>query len=350
MKAAVLTGVRKVEIREIPKPPIKNNDDVLLRTAVAGLCGSDLHYFFSDKIGNEKVLYPAIVGHECSAVIEAVGPAVKHFKPGDRVAVEPAISCGQCDQCKTGRPHTCRKVEFLGHPGERGGCLAEFFVMPEKNLYPIPSEMSFSEAMLAEPMSIALHARTLAGGTLGPAIAVLGTGPIGLSLILALKMEGTGKIYATDRSDARTAAAVKAGAEWSANPNREDIVSEIMKREPLGMNAVFEVSGDPEAIEQAVELVKPGGWIYQIGIPISDRVSYPIAKLRRKEVAIRNIRRQNRCLKRALLLIETKHLEVAWLATHAFNIDEAQKAFSTATDRTDGVLKATIAFRPQGTL
>jgi threonine dehydrogenase-like Zn-dependent dehydrogenase len=198
--------------------------------------------------------------------------------------------------------------------------------------------------MLAEPLSIALHARALAGGMLGPSIAVLGTGPIGLSLILALKLEGLGKIYATDRSDARAAAAIKAGAVWSANPGREDIVSEIMKREPLGMDAVFEVSGDPTAIEQTVELVKPGGWIYQIGIPISERVSYPIAKLRRKEVAIRNIRRQNRCLKRALLLIETKHLDVAWLATHAFKIDEAPKAFATAADRTDGVLKASIVF------
>lgn len=344
MKAAYLTGVRTVETRDIPIPEIKRPDDVLLRTAVAGLCGSDLHYFVADRVGGEPVAYPAIVGHECSAFVEAVGPAVKHVKPGDRVAVEPSISCGTCDQCRSGRPHTCRNIGFLGHPGERDGCLAEFFVMPEHNLFPVPESMTMTEAMLVEPLAIALHARTLAGGTLGPAIAVLGTGPIGLSLVQVLKAESYGKVYATDRSDARAAAAVKAGAVWSGNPERQDVVRDIMNKEPHGLDTVFEVSGDPAAIEQAFDLVKPGGWIYLIGIPMIDRIPYPAAKLRRKEIGLRNVRRQNRCLKRGLLLIEAKHLDVAWLSTHTFKIEEADKAFATAADRTDGVLKASIVF------
>jgi L-iditol 2-dehydrogenase len=344
MKAAYLTGARKVEICDIGKPLIKNDDDVLLKTAVAGLCGSDLHYFVVDRVGTEAVPYPAIVGHECSAVVEAVGPAVKRFRTGNRVAVEPSISCGECDQCLAGRPHTCRKISFLGHPGERDGCLAEYFVMPERNLFPVPETMTMSEAMLIEPLSIALHARALARGMLGPAIGVLGSGPIGLLLIQAIKTEGYGKIYASDRSEARVAAAIKAGAAWSGNPGTMDVAAEIMKQEPLGLDAVFEVSGDPEAIEQAVEMVKPGGWIFQIGIPLCERVSYPIAKLRRKEIGLLNVRRQNRCLERALLLVETKHLEVAWLATHGFKIEDAAKAFATAADRTDGVLKASIVF------
>ncbi|MBN1940248.1 MAG: alcohol dehydrogenase catalytic domain-containing protein [Candidatus Aminicenantes bacterium] len=344
MKAAYLTGIRKVEIRDIPVPAIRKGDHVLLRTAVAGLCGSDLHYFVSDRVGSEAVSYPAIVGHECSAVVEAVGSAVKRLKPGDRVAVEPSISCGECDQCRSGRPHTCRHIGFLGHPGERDGCFAEFFVLPERNLFPIPDAMSMTEAMLIEPLSIALHARSLAGGWLGPAVGVLGSGPIGLSLVQVLKIEGYGKTYATDRSDARASAAVKAGAVWSGNPERMDIVGEIMRREPLGLDAVFEVSGDPAAIEQAYDLVKPGGWIYQVGIPLAERMSYSTAKLRRKEIGIRHVRRQNRCIKRALLLVEAKHLDIAWLATHAFKIEETGKAFATAADRTDGVLKASIVF------
>ncbi len=161
MKAAVLTGMRSVEVRDVPDPKIQAPDEVLLRTAVAGLCGSDLHYFIADKVGSEKVAYPAIVGHECAAVVESIGPAVKKVKPGDRVAVEPAISCGTCDQCRGGRPHTCRTVGFLGHPGEKDGCLAELFTMPERNFYPIPPTMTPAEAMLAEPLSIALHALQL---------------------------------------------------------------------------------------------------------------------------------------------------------------------------------------------
>lgn len=344
MKAAFLTAPRKVEIRDVPKPLLKNDDDVLLRTAVAGLCGSDLHYFTADRVGNEAVPYPAVVGHECSAFVEAVGPSVKAFKAGDRVAVEPSISCGTCDQCLAGRPHTCRHVSFLGHPGERSGCLAEYFIMPERNLFSVPETLTMTEGMLVEPLSIALHARALAVGTLGPSIGVLGTGPIGLLLVQVLKTEGHGDIFSTDRSDARNAAALKAGAAWSGNPDRLDIVSEIFKRKPLGLDSVFEASGDPAAIEQAVELVKPGGWIYQIGIPLAERMSYLSSRMRRKEISLRFIRRQNRCVNQGLMLVQAKHLDIDWLATHTFKIEEAEKAFATAADRTDGVLKSSIVF------
>jgi L-iditol 2-dehydrogenase len=285
-----------------------------------------------------------IVGHECAAVVEAVGPKVERVKPGDRVAVEPAISCGQCDQCLVGRPHTCRKVRFLGHPGELDGCLAEFFVLPQDNIFPIPASMTFTEAMLAEPLSIALHALALAGPQPGPSVAVLGTGPIGLSVILGAKAGGLHEIFATDRSDARKDAARRAGAAWAGNPDREDVACTILELQPKGMDTIFECSGDPAAIDQAVDLVKPGGRILQVGIPVVERVSYRVSRLRRKEVDVQHVRRQNRCLERALLLVEARHIEVAWLATHAFKLEEAQRAFTTAADRLDGVLKASIIF------
>ncbi len=158
------------------------------------------------------------------------------------------------------------------------------------------------------------------------------------------KPKGHGDIFATDRSDARIAAALKAGAAWSGNPDRLDVVSEIFKRKPLGLDAVFEASGDPAAIEQAVELVKPGGWIYQIGIPPDERISYLSARLRRKEIGLRFLRRQNRCVNQGLMLVKAKHLDIDWLATHTFKIEEAEKAFATAADRTDGVLKSSIVF------
>ncbi|MDD8025433.1 MAG: alcohol dehydrogenase catalytic domain-containing protein [Acidobacteriota bacterium] len=344
MKAAVLTGVRSVEIRDLPLPDLRAPDEVLLRTAVAGLCGSDLHYFISDRVGSEKVAYPAVVGHECSAFVEAVGSAVTKVKPGDRVAVEPALSCGQCDQCRNGRPHTCRAIGFLGHPGEKDGCLAEFFTMPERNLFPLSAAMTLNEAMLAEPLSIALHALRLGGGNPGRAVGVLGTGPIGLCVIMVLKAEGVEEIFASDRSEARVLAARRAGAAWASNPDREDVVRGILDRSPLGLDAVFEVSGDPAAIEQSIELVKPGGKIFQIGIPLAERIAFPIARMRRKEIAVQNVRRQNRCLERALRLIESKHIDAAWLATHGFPIGEAARAFATAADRTDGVLKAFLTF------
>jgi L-iditol 2-dehydrogenase len=344
MKAAVITGVGRVEVREIARPEIQAPDEVLLRTAVAGLCGSDLHYFIADRVGGEAVPYPVVGGHEASAVVEAVGPAVTRVRPGDRVAVEPSISCGSCDQCRAGRPHTCRSIKFLGHPGDRHGALAEFFVLPERNLFPVPVGMTMAEAMLAEPLSIALHALQLGGGYPGPTVAVLGTGPIGLCVLLCLRAAGVRDLYAADRSEARIQAALKAGAVWSGNPDRQDVACGILERRPLGMDAVFEASGDPAAVEQAIEMVKPGGRITLIGIPLEERIAYPTAVARRKEIAFHNVRRQNRCIERALLLIENRHIDVAWLMTHTFAIDEAPRAFEIASRRTDGILKAAVLF------
>jgi L-iditol 2-dehydrogenase len=342
MKAAVLTGVRAVEVRDVPRPSIKAEDDVLLRTAVAGLCGSDLHYFVSDNVGGERVKYPAIVGHECTAVVEAVGRRVERVRPGDRVAVEPAISCGTCDQCRAGRMNTCRTIGFLGHPGEKDGCLAESFIMPERNCYRLPQGLTMTEGMLAEPLSIALHALQLAGESTGRHVAVLGAGPIGLCLILAARAAAVPEVWATDKVEARVAASRRAGAAWAGNPDREDIVKTILTERPLGLDSVFDCSGDPAAIDQAVELVKPGGRIFLIGIPMVERVALKLRTLRRKEIALQNVRRQNKCLEKALAHILEKRIDAAWLATHTFKLDEAALAFATAADRTDGVLKAAI--------
>lgn len=344
MKAAVVSGVGRVEIREIPRPEIQAPNEVLLRTAVAGLCGSDLHYFISDRVGGEVVPYPIIGGHEVSALVEAVGSAVMRVRPGDRVAVEPSISCGMCDQCRAGRPHTCRSIKFLGHPGDKDGGMAEFFVLPERNLFPIPDGMTMIEAMLAEPLSIALYALQLGGANPGPTVAVLGTGPIGLSVLICLKAAGVRDVYATDKTEARAQAALRAGAAWSGNPDRQDVVREILSRRLLGMDAVFEAGGDPAAVEQAIALVKPGGRITLIGIPLEERIAYPTAVARRKEIAFYNVRRQNRCLERALLLIETKQVDVSWLVTHTFALGDADKAFALAAERRDGVLKAAVDF------
>lgn len=344
MKAAFLTGPRQVQLQDIPEPELSDTHSVILKTRIAGICGSDLHYFISDTVGGEKVPYPCIVGHECSAEVVKVGAEVQGFKPGDLVAVEPSISCGVCDQCLAGRFNTCRKIKFLGHPGELNGCFAEYFVMPAKNLFHLPQGVSPEEAMLAEPLSIALHALNLAHLENSSKVGVLGTGPIGLLLIMLLKVNGFSSIFATDRSDARVKAALNAGASWAANVEQEDVVNEIMTRQPLGLEAVFEVSGDQEAIDQAVELVKPGGKIIQVGIPVPERIYYRISRLRRKEITIINVRRQNRCLEKALELIQQKKIHVSWLLTHQFKLEQAQEAFTTAADRLDGVLKTAFVF------
>lgn len=342
MKAAVLTGVRALEIRDVPAPRLVRDDDVLVRSRAVGVCGSDLHYYLSDSVGGDRVSYPFVPGHECAGIVQAAGRAVTRVKPGDAVVIEPAVSCGACDQCLAGRPHTCRKLLFLGHFGELTGGLAELALAPERNCVPLPGGMSLVQGALAEPLSIALYAAGLAGPVRGKTAAVLGAGPIGLCVAMALKTEGGGPVFVTDKVEARVRAAGTAGAEWAGNPDREDITTVLLGREPLGFDLVFECSGDPAALDQAVALLKPGGTLVAVGIPVEPRVSFDSAKVRRKEIRVQNVRRQNACLERAVRLIHEGRVNVDFLATHLFPLDRAREAYETAAERRDGVLKAVV--------
>jgi len=342
MKAVFLTGVRAVEIREVLTPRLVRDDDVIVRSQAVGICGSDLHYYLSDSVGGDRVSYPFIPGHECAGVVEDVGPAVTRVKPGDTVVIEPAVSCGTCDQCRTGRPHTCRKLLFLGHYGELTGGMAEFALAPERNCVPLPARMTVVQGALAEPLSIALYSAGLAGSVRGKTAGILGAGPIGLSTAMVLKAEGAGALFMTDKIEARVCAAGTAGADWTGNPDREDVVAAILGRESLGLDIVFECCGDQAALDEAVALLKPGGTLVVVGIPFEPRISFDSSKARRKEIRIQNVRRQNKCLERAIGLIHAGRVKPDFLATHFFKLDEAQQAYETAAARRDGVLKAMV--------
>jgi L-iditol 2-dehydrogenase len=342
MKAAFLTGVRSMEIREVPPPRPAKEDDVLVRSRAVGICGSDLHYYLSDRVGGDRVSYPFIPGHECAGVVEAVGRGVTRVKPGDKVVIEPAVSCGTCDQCRSGRPHTCRKLLFLGHFGELTGGMAELVLAPERNCVPLPEKMSAVQGALAEPLSIALYAAGLAGPVRGRTAAVLGAGPIGLCTAMALKAGGAGALYATDKVPTRVKAAETAGADWTGNPDRGDVVAAILEREPLGLDLVFECCGDQAALDQAIAILKPGGTLVVVGIPIETRVSFDSSKVRRREIRVQNVRRQNRCLEQAVGMIHAGLVHVDFLATHFFKLEEARQAYETAAARRDGAIKVIV--------
>ncbi len=342
MKAAVLTGLRRVEVRNVPDPDFRNDTDVLVRVAAAGICGSDIHYFKEGKIGDQVVEHPLIVGHECAGTVERAGPAVRNLGPGERVAVDPAIACGACDQCLAGRPNTCRRLLFLGTPGQVSGTFCERIVMPERNCHPLPDTLTFEEGVLVEPLSIALHSLRLAGDPKPSFAAVLGAGPIGLSVLLAARSAGVGTVCVTDKVEERVKIARTWGAAWAGNPDREDVVSRMKNQAPDGFDAVFECCGDPAALDQAVDLLQPGGRLAIIGIPAADRVSLDIHRLRRKEISIHNVRRQRACIRDAISLIAAGNTTIRLMATHRFALEDAGKAFDLAAGYRDGVLRAII--------
>jgi L-iditol 2-dehydrogenase len=343
VKAALLTGPGRIEVRDVPAPAIGRDDDILLRAKLVGICGSDIHYFSSARVGDLDLRYPVRLGHECAAVVEAVGPAATKLKRGDVVSVEPAVSCGTCDQCLAGRPHTCRRLRFMGSPGQLDGALAELLVMPERNCHLLPAGMNPVLGVVAEPLSIGLWAVALAGRIEVRTVAILGAGPIGLSVLLGARVKGARAIYVTEKIKARLAAAKKAGADWTGSPVRTDVAAEILRLEPLGPDIVFECCGKQEALDQAIRILKPGGTLVVVGIPVEERISFDSSKLRRKEIRVQSVRRQNGCLEKALGLLAGGTINADFMATHTFPLDRVQDAFETVLNYRDGVIKAMIA-------
>jgi L-iditol 2-dehydrogenase len=342
MKAAFLTGLREMEIREIPKPQMKGPLDVLLRIETVGVCGSDVHYYTRGRIGSAVVKYPFVVGHECAGVVQEVGAKVRGLQVGHRVAVDPLISCGHCDQCRTGRAHTCRSQRFLGLPGQLAGSLVEYLVLPEECCFPIPASMTLDQAVLVEPLSIGVYAQRMSQLVSGAKIVILGSGPIGLSILLACRVAADCRPYVTDLIAERLELASQLGAAWTGNPKQSDVVKAIRDAEPLGVDFVFECAGEQETMDQGVDLLKPGGTLLVVGIPEVDRISIPIHTLRRKELTIKNVRRQNQCVASAIDLVASGRVNVDPLMTHHFSLGETKAAFDLVAGYRDGVVKALI--------
>ena len=282
METFKLTGLRRMVKIRVPEPQIAEEHEVLIRMKALGVCGSDIHYYTTGRIGSQIVHYPFTVGHEGAGIVEKTGDKVNRVKPGDIVAIDPAMSCYHCDQCREGRFHTCRNLKFLGNPGQAEGCLSEFIVMPETSLYPVTDPLSFDEAALSEPLSIGCYAVKQAHLQDNYSIGILGSGPIGMSVLLSAKESGAGKIFLTDKIDERLNLGTKAGATWTGNPLKQDIVTGITDKEPLLLDTVFECCGQQEAMDQAVSLLKPGGKLMIVGIPEFNRWSFSVDELRHK--------------------------------------------------------------------
>jgi L-iditol 2-dehydrogenase len=345
MKAQVLTGIDQMALAEVDAPKIVNDTDVMVKIVEVGVCGSDVHYYETGRIGSQIVEYPYMVGHECAGVVEAVGNAVTRVKVGEEIVVDPATPCFECDQCLAGRENTCRNLIFLGCPGQADGCLCEYIVMDEKSCFPTNGEITLEQGTLCEPFAIGVYAVQQASLPKDAKIAILGSGPIGLSCMAAAKAVGITDIYMTDKIAERVDMAAANGADWAGNPDDEDIVKAIYEKQPGGMDVVFECAGEQDTIDQGLELLKPGGKIMVIGIPRTERVTYDADGSRRKEITVVNVRRQNDCTQKAIDLIASGKADVDFMVTHRFDFAQSKEAFDLVAGYKDGVVKAIIKFK-----
>ena len=338
----MLTGIGQLEQRDVPMPEIISPNDVLLKIAYVGVCGSDIHYYETGQIGSQVVQFPFTVGHECSAIVVDFGPDVTNLEKGEPVVVEPAISCGQCDQCKVARPHTCKHLKFLGCPGQIEGCLSEYIVMPSECCFPTKERISLQQGILCEPFAIGVYAVAQSRFQTSQTIVILGAGPIGLSCLIAAQVQLAARIYVTEKITERIEIANNAGADWVGNPDIDDIVNAILKQQPQGVDIVFECAGQQETLDQAIEILKPGGKLMMIGIPRKPRISFCPDLVRRKEITLINVRRQNHCTQKAIDLIAEDKANLDFMLTHIFDFNQTKEAFDLVACYRDGVVKALI--------
>lgn len=341
MREARFTELRKIQIAEVAEPVLEEAEEVKVRIDRVGICGSDVHYYLHGRIANRVVRYPATLGHECAGTIVEAG-ADAGLEPGMRVAIDPALTCGECDQCVSGRSNTCREIQFLGTPDEAPGAVADFRVLPAKNCLPIPDSLSLDDAALIEPLSVGLHSVNLGELVDGQRIGVLGCGPIGLSVLLSAKAQAeTITAYVTDLLPQRLEVAQRCGADWTGNA-KEPVVDAIAEQEPFGLDCVFECSGDPACIDQAMRMLTPGGRLIMVGIPATPELTFDVHRMRTSELTFRNVRRQEACMEPAIRMMAEGRINAGPLVTHHFALDQIEPAFDLVAAYEDGVIKAML--------
>jgi L-iditol 2-dehydrogenase len=214
-------------------------------------------------------------------------------------------------------------------------------IMPEDCCYSIRG-LTADQAALVEPLTIGHYAVQLAGDLKGKKVGILGSGPIGLSVLLSAQVAGGSAFYVTDRLDYRLETARRQGATWTGNHDRTDIVQDILRQDPFELDVVFECCGQQTALDQAMRLCKPMGRLVIVGIPETDRISFPIHDARRKGLTLINVRRQNESIDPVIELIRTGRIKPDFMVTHRFSLDQVAKAFELLADYRDGIIKAIV--------
>ncbi|MCM8785011.1 MAG: NAD(P)-dependent alcohol dehydrogenase [Candidatus Omnitrophica bacterium] len=322
MKAAFLTRPYNIEIREIEKPDIKNEDDVLIRVKSVGVCGSDIHYYKEGRIGDFVVKEPLILGHETSGIIEKVGKKVKNLKEGERVAIEPGIPCRKCDYCKEGRYNLCPDVKFFATP-PIDGTFCEYIVHPSDFVYKIPENISLDEATLIEPFSVGIHACNLVNLKPGEKVMISGLGPVGLLSLLSAKIYG-GIVYGIEKNDKRIEVAKSFGCEYVFDTKKIKI-KEIKNSLKEKVDVVFECSGFSGLIEETLYWVKRGGRIVFIGLG-TDFVNLNVTKITNDELEIYGIFRYVNTYKKAIEIIDKNKIDLKRLISKNFSLDKVKDA------------------------
>ena len=341
-KTFYMTDIEKLEVGEAPMPKI-GADDVLIKVRSVGICGSDLHYYREGAIGDFKVEFPFILGHEAAGIVEEVGENVTSLKKGDRVCMEPGVPCMKCEECLSGHYNLCKDVRFWATP-PYDGVLSEYVAHPAAFTFKIPDNMSFTEGALVEPLAIGLHACNMGGVKLGQTVAILGAGCIGLVTLLAAKAYGATQIIVGDVLEKRLNKARELGA-VAINTAEEDFAAKVMELTGgRGADVCIDCAGFSATVDSCLSSAKPAGTVIIVGLG-QDRVDgFNTGIMSTKELTVKSIFRYRNLFPTAINAIADGRIDVGTIVSHRFSFDDTINAFATCHKDIRNVVKGVIEY------
>lgn len=339
MRSVRLYGPHNLRLIEEPTPQPQPGE-ALVRVRAVTICHSDIHYYRYGRIGDTLSEVPLVLGHEFCGEVAEVTPGVVGLKPGDLVAMEPAISCGHCRYCREGNPNLCQNLLFAGTPPLDGG-LREYVTYRPEFLFPLPAGFSAEDGAMLEPLGVALYSWDLAGLRVGETVAIVGCGPIGLLLVQLARIAGATQVLAVEPLAYRRDMAAEFGA-IPMSPNEDLLQRTLELTGGHGVDVAIEAAGTLAAQEEAAQMVKRGGTLVLIGIPAEDQLVLTHHIVRRKGLTIKVARRMKHTYPRAIALVQRGMINTRPLVTHRLPLERADEGFRLVESYGDGVIKAVI--------
>ena len=337
MRAMYLEKPGVIVEKNLPKPFIQG-DKVLVRIKAVGVCGSDIEYYESGRIGDFIVEKPLILGHEASGEIVEIGENVVGLKIGDRVVLEPGIPCGKCTFCRDGRYNLCPDIQFMATPPV-DGAFREYVAHPADFTFKIPNDLSFEEATLIEPLSVGIHVARRANIQLGDRVVILGAGPIGIMCLETSLIRGALEVTVTDVVDFRLAKAEDLGATEIINVKTAS--TELYAKT---FDKVIQTAGTSETYGQGLALAARGGRIVQVGHPFAQHVPIDASLLISKELDMVGSYRYTNTYPEAISLINARKVHLKPLISKSFSLEEVKKALEYPKQHPDSCIKAVVRF------
>jgi L-idonate 5-dehydrogenase len=343
MRALVCHAPKDLRLEE-QQPEALGAQQLRIRVAFGGICGSDLHYFQHGGFGAVRLKEPMALGHEVSGRIDEIGAGVTGFKLGQRIAISPSRPCGACQYCQKGQHNHCLNMRFYGSAmpfPHIQGAFRESLIIDASQAHAVADDLPLSQAALAEPLSVGLHAITRAGSVFGKRVLVTGCGPIGALLIAALRRAGAAHIVAVDLADLPLACALKMGANEVVNLVKESEGLDKYSADKGTFDVMFEASGSDKALRAGLAVVMPRGVIVSIGLGGDAQI--PLNMLVAKEIELRGTFRFHSEFAVAVAFLNQGLIDGKPVISDIIAFDQSEEAFKLACDKSKS-MKVQIAF------